>query len=133
MNQIKHTLTIGFLISGFFVYGQTPSALAVVQQQLDAYNAQDIDGFAEVFGEDAEIFRNIGDEEPYLKGRRKIRKEYKELFKENPQNKSTLMGRIVQGNFVIDHEWITGREKEFKIVAIYEVYNGLIQRAWFVR
>jgi hypothetical protein len=55
------------------------------------------------------------------------------MFKENPQNKSTLMGRMVQGNFVFDHEWITGRDSEFKIVAIYEVKDGLIVRAWFVR
>jgi hypothetical protein len=55
------------------------------------------------------------------------------MFRENPQNKSTLMGRMVQGNFVIDHEWITGRESEFRIIAIYEVQDSLIKRAWFVR
>ena len=114
-------------------HAQEAPPLVVVQKQLDAYNEQDIDAFAELFAEDAEVFRNIGDEEPSMKGRKKIRKEYKELFKQNPNNKSTLMGLMVQGNFVIDHEWITGRENEFKIVAIYEVRGGLIQRAWFIR
>jgi hypothetical protein len=109
------------------------SPLAVVQAQLDTYNAQDIDGFAALFAEDAEIFRNIGDTQPAMKGRDAIHASYGKIFRENPQNKSTLMGRMVQGNYVFDHEWITGRDTEFRIVAIYEVSGGLITRAWFVR
>jgi hypothetical protein len=110
-----------------------PSPVAVVQQQLDSYNAQDIDGFTALFAENAEIFRNIGDIEPAMKGRQAIRASYGKLFRDNPQNRSTLVGRMVQGNFVFDHEWITGRDDEFRIVAIYEVRDGLITRAWFVR
>lgn len=115
------------------VIAQDNSPLVVVQNQLDTYNAQDIDGFSSLFAIDAEIFRNIGDLEPAMKGRKAIHASYGKIFKENPQNKSTLMGRMVQGNFVFDHEWITGRDSEFMIVAIYEVKNGLITRAWFVR
>jgi hypothetical protein len=85
------------------------------------------------FAKDAEIFMNVGDTEPAIKGRGEIHERYGKMFTENPQNKSTLMGRMVQGNFVFDHEWITGRDSEFKIVAIYEVQAGLIVRAWFVR
>lgn len=107
--------------------------IAVVQRQLDTYNAQDIDGFAAVFAEDAEIYRNIGDAEPSMKGREAIHAAYGKLFRDNPQNRSTLIGRMVQGNFVLDHELITGRGSELKIVAIYEVQDGLIARAWFVR
>ena len=106
---------------------------AVVQAQLDAYNAQNIEMFADLFAEDAEIFMNIGDEEPGMIGREEIHSRYGKMFIENPQNKSTLMGRMVQGNFVFDHEYITGRSSSVKIVAIYEVQDGLIQRAWFVR
>ena len=109
------------------------SPLAVVQQQLDTYNAHDIDGFAAVFADDAEIFRNIGDAEPRMKGRAAIHAGFGKLFRDNPRNKSTLMGRLVQGDHVIDHEWITGRDDAFKIVAIYEVKGGLITRAWFIR
>lgn len=109
------------------------SPLAVVQRQLDTYNAQDIEAFVAVFAEDAEIFMNIGDTEAAMTGRDAIRAGYGKIFRENPSNKSTLMGRMVQGNFVFDHEWITGRDAEFRIVAIYEVKGGLITRAWFVR
>ena len=109
------------------------SPLAVVQRQLDTYNAQDIDGFAAVFAEDAEIFSRLGDAEPSMRGRAAIHAAYGKIFREHPMNKSTLMGRMVQGNVVFDHEWITGRDTEFAIMAIYEVREGLITRAWFVR
>lgn len=112
---------------------QNSSPIEVVQKQLDTYNNHDIDGFAALFAENAEIFMNIGDSIPAMKGRAEIRERYGKMFTENPLNKSTLMGRMVQGNFVFDHEWITGREQSFKIMAIYEVENGLIIRAWFVR
>ncbi len=127
-------LRIVFLILLLFgqpVLAQDP--ITVVQQQLDTYNAQDVDGFAAVFAEDAQIFRNVGDAEPAMQGRAAIRASYDKLFRENPQNKSTLIGRMVQGDYVLDHELITGRDTELRIIAIYEVKRGLIQRAWFVR
>lgn len=115
------------------LFAQDLTPLEVVQLQLDTYNAQDIDGFAAVFAEDAAIFMNIGDTVPAMQGRAAIHARYGKMFEENPQNKSTLTGRLVQGNFVFDHEWITGRDTAFSIVAIYEVQEGLITRAWFVR
>ncbi len=133
MNRFSLIFSLSLVLCLQGLHAQNTSPLAVVQKQLDTYNAQDIDGFAAVFAEDAEIYMNIGDNEPAMKGRGEIYKRYGKMFKKNPQNKSTLMGRMVQGNFVFDHEWITGRDTEFKIVAIYEVQDGLIVRAWFVR
>ena len=40
---------------------------------------------------------------------------------------------MIQGNFVFDHEHITGRNGSFEVVALYEVKEGMIIRAWFVR
>ena len=76
---------------------------------------------------------NLGDSIPAMVGRKAIHEGYGAMFKAHPDNKSTLIGRMVQGNVVFDHEWITGRDQEFKIVAIYEVQDGLIRRCWFVR
>ncbi|MFK8031590.1 MAG: nuclear transport factor 2 family protein [Gammaproteobacteria bacterium] len=131
--MIRLAIFISLMTMCHFSAAQDTSPVAVVQQQLDTYNAQDIDGFAAVFAEDAEIFKNIGDTKAALIGRDAIHAAYGKIFKQNPHNKSTLMGRMVQGNFVLDHEWITGRDSEFKIIAIYEVQDGLIARAWFVR
>ena len=68
-----------------------------------------------------------------MQDRTEIHQRYGSMFEKNPNNRSTLIGRMLQGDFVFDHEWIKGRDKEFKILAIYEVKEGLIQRAWFVR
>jgi hypothetical protein len=132
-NMARLLFYILLFVTSHAALAQDTSPLEVVQRQLDTYNVQDIDGFAAVFAEDAKVFRNIGDTEPAMKGRDEIHAAYGKIFRENPRNKSTLMGRMVQGNFVIDHELITGRDSEFRIVAIYEVKGGLIARAWFVR
>jgi hypothetical protein len=112
---------------------QPPSPLSVVQAQLDAYNKQDVKAFAAVFALDVKIYNQVGDTIPSLTGRAAVEKRYGDLFKKYPKNYSTLAGRIVQGNYVIDHEVITGREQEARIVAIYEVKQGLIVRCWFIR
>lgn len=132
--KLKTVVLFAILFCSFqIVLAQNASPIEVVQKQLDTYNDHDIDGFSAVFSEDAEIFMNIGDVEPAMVGRKVIKERYGKMFKDNPQNKSTVVGRMVQGDFVFDHEWITGRDNEFKIVAIYEVKEGLITRAWFVR
>ena len=113
--------------------GMAQSPVEVVQKQLDTYNAQDIEAFSATFHEDAQIFMNLGDADAAMSGRAQIKESYGKMFTKNPSNRITLIGRMVQGNFVFDHEWIKGRDKEFKIVAIYEVEAGLIKRAWFAR
>jgi hypothetical protein len=129
-----------FILGLFFLtvfsqqgYSQTPEPLKVVQDQLDAYNRQDITAFVNTFASNALIYRTIGDTVPMMKGHQEIEKQYSEMFKKYPENKSTLKGRMIQGNVVIDHEWITGRDKEVSLIAIYEVIDGKISRCWFIR
>jgi len=122
-----------FLITITLCKAQSTDPVAVVQKQLDTYNAQELEGFVNTFAPDAEVFINLGDSVAGMVGRDQIRARYGQMFRDNPGNKSTLIGRMIQGNFVFDHEWITGRESELKIMAIYEVEDGLIQRCWFAR
>lgn len=109
------------------------SPLEVVQQQLDAYNKQDIKAFAAVFAENVLVYNKIGDTKPAIQGRMAVEKRYGELFIKYPKNYSTLIGRIVEGDYVIDHEVVTGRDQLVRIVAIYEVKNGQISQCWFIR
>jgi hypothetical protein len=140
LSKMNNLLRPHFLISLIVVLpcavhaqGQTADPVAVVQAQLDAYNRQDIKSFAATFAENAELFQKIGDTVPAQKGRAAIEARYLQLFQQYPQNRSTLIGRLVQGNYVIDHEWITGRDRELKLIAVYEVIEGKIARAWFIR
>mgnify|MGYP002396535660 CR=1 FL=1 len=124
-------ILILFCLSASALFSQNP--VQVVQAQLDAYNSQDIDAFSALFAQDAKLYTNLGDSVPSITGRENIKKRYGELFRANPNNKSTLIGRMTQGNMVFDHEWITGRDEAITIMAIYEVKNNLITRCWFVR
>ncbi len=105
----------------------------VVQKQLDAYNRGDIKAFVATYADSVEIY-GFNNQKLMLKGKTVLEKEYDELFKAYPKNYAALRGRIVQGNFVIDKEFVTGREgqKDMEATAIYEVQNGLIVKVWFI-
>ncbi len=104
----------------------------VVQAQLVAYNASDLDAFLAVFAEDAKLYR-LGNDEPFADGKEQLRTLYGKLFENSPELNSVVTTRTVIGNRVIDYERITGRNGQSEpwfIVMIYEVEEGLISRAW---
>lgn len=105
----------------------------VVQVQLDAYNARDIDAFAATYADDIRIYDHP--DRLRFAGIDELRARYGEAFKSGPDVRATISKRIVQGNFVIDHEHVTGRPDGVDIdaVAIYEVREGRIQAVWFIR
>ncbi len=104
----------------------------IVQRQLDCYNNHDLSGFVSIFREDIEVY-NLVDNKLMLKGRTEFEQNYRERFEVNKVN-AVLENRIVIGNKVIDHESVTGIEKDriVKAVAIYEVEENLIKRVWFL-
>jgi uncharacterized protein (TIGR02246 family) len=107
----------------------------VVQRQLDAYNARDLERFMACFAPDARCF-DLGRPEPTLDGREAIRARYEALFAASPQLHSRVVHRTAFGRAVIDHELIAGRHGSpdvFEIVAIYEVEDGLIRRFHAIR
>lgn len=110
-------------------------AVEVVQQQLDAYNAKDLDAFVAVFHSDAEIY-NLGDFEPMAKGMDDLLRIYGNLFRNSPNLHSSVVSRQVIGNKVLDYEVITGRNNQAEplyLIAIYEVEKDKIKRCFFVR
>jgi uncharacterized protein (TIGR02246 family) len=111
----------------------SPGPAAVVQRQVDAYNARDIDAFAAFFAEDVEIFR-LPSGEQTLKGRDALHAKYKGFFEQTPELNCQVMKRTVTGNYVVDHEFVTGiaERPRLRAVAIYQVEKGLIQRVWFL-
>jgi len=103
----------------------------VVQRQLDAYNARDLLRFLENYSEDIEIFRPPA-VIPALSGKAALAAYYATERFNRVALHATILGRMVLGNKVIDHERIDGvREKPFEVAAVYEVVDGLIRRAWF--
>jgi hypothetical protein len=103
-----------------------------VQMQLDAYNAKDIDAFMEWWADDCQYY-----EFPtrlLAEGAIAIRERHIARFKE-PKLFGKLVKRIAVGNVVIDHEIVTRTFSEgpgeVEVIAIYEIENGKIAKAWF--
>lgn len=109
------------------------SAVDVVQRQLEAYNAQDIEGFCATYAEDCIISDLNG--ETSQRGLPAIRERYAAMFAQYPENRAKIVNRIALGDVVIDHEDVVrGPEgPRFEAIAIYTVRDGEISRVDFVR
>ncbi len=106
---------------------------AVVQRQLDAYNARDIDAFLDTYSPSIQIYNHP--DTIRFSGLDQMRTRYSSLFDNTPNLHCDLVNRIVLGNTVIDQERVTGFDhgRIVRAVAVYEVEKGLIQRVWFIR
>lgn len=103
-----------------------------VQQQLDAYNARDIDAFMRWWAEDCCYF-SFSDQ-LLAKGVAEIRERHLLRFRE-PNLHGRLITRLSVDNLVIDQEVVTRSfpegPGEVDVIAIYEVQRGKISNAWF--
>ncbi|KPF43150.1 nuclear transport factor 2 family protein [Rhizobium sp. AAP43] len=103
-----------------------------VREQLEAYNARDIDAFMPWWADDCQYFAFPS---TLLAGSAaEIRARHIERFKE-PDLHGELLSRIVVGNVVVDHETVTRNFPEGKgevdVICIYEIAHGKIAKAWF--
>lgn len=100
----------------------------IVQHNIEAYNARDIDAFMSDF-DTSILMYNFGSEKPSARGLEEVRSIYTNLFERSPNLFSKIKKRIVFDNKVIDHEVITGRlgkKETVEMVLIYEVENEKI-------
>ncbi len=108
---------------------ETPSV--VVQRQLDAYNAKELDVLLSIYADDAELFEHPAT--LLAKGAAQLRERFAARFQE-PNLHAELLQRNAMGRFVIDHERVTRTFPEgpgtIELIMIYEVINGRIARAW---
>lgn len=105
----------------------------VVQAQLDAYNAQDLDLFCTFYAPDCVVADLNGGVQQT--GREEIRARYEKAWAQFPQNRAVALSRIVVGNTVIDHERVSRAPdgEVFEVAAIYTIRDGLIARVDFAR
>jgi imidazolonepropionase-like amidohydrolase len=104
---------------------ETPSEL--VQRQVNAYNARNMEAFITTYSSDAKLFLY-----PNLllaSGREEIRKRYELLFSGTQPLHTQILQRISAGRTVIDQERSTGLPdaKSSEGFVIYEVTDRLIR------
>lgn len=106
---------------------------AIIQAQLDAYNAKDIEAFMRHWREDAQVFAHP--DTLLANGAAEIRMRHVARFQE-PNLHGRLIQRMSLGNTVIDREVVTRTFPEgpgrVDVIGIYELAGGKIARAWFV-
>lgn len=108
------------------------SPRAVVQAQLDAYNAKDIEALLRTYAPDVEQFALHG--ERLVQGHEQLRARFLARFAE-PDLHARLLSRTVMGSVVVDHEIVTRNFPEgrgtLEMLCVYEVAEGRIRRASF--
>lgn len=105
----------------------------VVEKQLTAYNACDLDAFAATYAENVRITDESG--RLICDGVKQLRDVYGPLFAANPNQAAIIENRIAAGPYVIDHETVIGRAdgKTRHAVAIYRIENDTIVSVVLVR
>jgi len=107
----------------------SPAQLA--QEQLIAYNERNLDRFLACYAEDIVLYRPPA-AEPMLRGKAALAAHYANKRFNLPGLHAELLGRLVVGSKVFDHERVHGvRPEPFEVAASYEVRDGLIAAAYF--
>jgi len=106
---------------------------AVVQRQLDAYNAHDLDALMTTYAADARLHEHPAT--LLASGSAQLRERFA-LRLQEPNLHAHLSRRIVMGRFVVDHERVARTFPEgtgtVELIATYEVLDGRIINAWFL-
>jgi hypothetical protein len=106
--------------------------LALVQRQLNAYNARNIEAFLEPYSDDVELYSFP--DSLTSKGKENMRKRYAGMFARYPDLHCEIRERIVQGRYIIDKEIISGvNVNKTEATAIYYVENNKIEKVYFLR
>ena len=128
LTKINLVINLGVVFDPKTLIKETPTTL--VQRQLNAYNFRNIEAFLEPYADDIE-----GYEYPnklLFKGKETMRKGYADMFDNSPKLHCELMGRIVQGNIVIDKERVQFGNEIMEATAIYHIENGKIKKVYFI-
>lgn len=130
----KLYLIVFLVFTSFSIHAQSKKSIAekLFQEQVDGYNSRDIEAFLKPYADDAELY--MFPNELLSKGKEAMRKDYSKMFQELPELHCEIKNRIVNGNFIIYQESISGMRKGEKVVAsaIYEIKDGKIVKVYFL-
>jgi imidazolonepropionase-like amidohydrolase len=132
LRRIRHVVLGGRVLDPGEILPANPED--VVQRQVLAYNARDVEAFVALYAEDTVVERG-GDGELVAAGRDALRETYTELFETSPALHCAVLKRVVSGGVIVDHELVSGIRggAPVRATAVYEVEGGLIQKVTLYR
>jgi len=130
LTKIDVVINKGYALHPDSLIAVTPVML--VQQQLNAYNAGNLDAFLAPYDDSVEIYQFP--DQLISKGKEALRQRWSPLFASNPGLHCEIKERIMQGHSVIDKESITGMGKNREeSTAIYEIEKNKITRVYLIQ
>lgn len=109
------------------------SITQVIDAQLEAYNARDIEALLRTYHPDCVIEDAAGNVQQT--NREEIRARYTKTFEVSPELNAKILTRIVNAPYVIDHEEVSGHSRRTDLlyaVPVYRVEDGLITHVRFI-
>ncbi|MCF3102039.1 nuclear transport factor 2 family protein [Streptomyces roseoverticillatus] len=105
----------------------------IVDGQLAAYNARDLEGFLAYYAEDVPVHAFPSGDVLADRSGAAFRERYATLFAASPGLHAELVSRVTHGHIVIDQERVTGfmGHETRTAMAVYEVGQDRIERVWF--
>jgi uncharacterized protein (TIGR02246 family) len=107
--------------------------LAVAEQMIARYNAQDADAYVDLMTDDAAEASYRG--AVLRDGKEGIRTALAAMFAEFPENRAEIVDRKVLGDHVVflERVWRTAAGEPFDVMAIYSFAGEKCSRVEFVR
>lgn len=103
-------------------------AEAIVQRQVEAFNAHDLDGFCACYSDDVVVLDGSGDE--MLRGMEAFRERYRHQFRADAAGE--VHGRLSAGSWVVDHETAQIAGQSLEGLVVYHVRDEVIDRVHFL-
>lgn len=129
ITKINLIINRGNVIDPNELIKDTPEILA--QRQLNAYNLRNIEAFLEPYADDVEIYDYP--DTLISKGKENMRKNYSQMFEKIPNLHCELLGRISQGNVVIDKERVQFGDRIVEAAAMFYIENSKISKVYFIK
>ena len=103
----------------------------VVDAQIEAYQARDVQRFLSCYADDASAV--LFDGTPIFADKQVMREQYGKLFADSPGLRLTIANRMTAGAFVVDQEEISGfrfgdMPTEITALSVYQVTDGKISK-----
>ncbi|MFI5156990.1 MAG: amidohydrolase family protein [Chitinophagales bacterium] len=129
LDSIYFLVHRGKLINTDTLIHLTPES--IVQQQVNAYNAHNMEAFLQTYSDSAEIgdFQGMR----LAKGKDQLKKVFAPLLTPSSSIHCQIVSRMVQANFIIDKEHVTGMGPSIDGLVIYEISKGKIVKAQFIQ
>jgi len=129
LSTIEMTMKDGVILNTAEIITETPEQ--IVQRQVNAYNARNIDAFMDTYAEDIKIYNFPS--ELSIDGKKAMRTQFTEMFESVPNLYCEIKNRIVLGNKVVDREYVRFGENYSSVIAMYEITDGKISKVTFLR